>query len=110
MRTASALRLPYPPWAWTAFWNTAAFWLALRVASAPMLWKVGGRDAVLHPQWQTRVFLVGTAALIAWMERRRSREHLLQGNLGEVPGWLLACSLLAAAGADAVLQIFLRVS
>jgi hypothetical protein len=93
-------------------------WVLVRVAyvivllvGSEVIGFVGGGDALNFARWPappTRVLLIVMAAILVHIDRVRAHEQLLSVNFGISSRWFVATSLLAAAIADSVLQLLLR--
>ena len=115
--TAASIGLPYPPYLRKVIRRSAGMWLLVRcahvvallvaAASSDLIPPAEGVALALRPGWATRSVLVGLAAVLVWLDRRRSHELLLPANLGAWSGWFWGASLLTALASDIAVQTFL---
>lgn len=109
MSYAHVRKFPYPPLVVRVLRTSAAVWLLARLAYVVVLvvavYFFGlpsdeGISAALHPTPLSRGVLVAVTAVLVWLDRRRSHEHLLQANFGVSPLWSATASIVAAGVMD----------
>lgn len=101
---------PYPPFLARVVLRSALMWLLLRLLSFAALWLTAGVPIALHPNLATGLFLIALTTVLTWWDRRRSRELLLDANLGTSPIWFWTASALTAASLQAASDALLGVA